>query len=100
MSSPAQEPVIVVSCDSHVGPRLREDLREYCPQRYLRDFDAFVAAHEARVAEMQRAGIVDERARFATGHPNTAIEGHHDVHARLHDMNTDGVAAEVIYQFS
>jgi len=50
--------------------------------------------------EMAQAGVVDERARFATGHPNTAIAGHHDVYARLDDMNNDGVAAEVIYQFS
>src|SRR5688572_25129771 len=100
MTSSAPEPVLVVSCDSHVGPRLREDLRQYCPQRYLRDFDSFVAAHEARRAEMARAGVVDERARFATGHPNTSIAGHHDVYARLDDMDNDGVAAEVIYQFS
>ena len=100
MTASAAQPVIVVSCDSHVGPRLREDLRAYCPQRYLGDFDAFVAAHEARRDEMARAGVIDERARFATGHPNTTIAGHHDVYARLEDMNNDGVAAEVIYQFS
>ena len=100
MTSSASEPVIIVSCDSHVGPRLREDLRAYCPQRYLRDFDEFVAAHNARRNEMAQAGVVDERSRFATGHPNTAIAGHHDVYARLDDMNNDGVAAEVIYQFS
>ena len=98
--SPVSDPVIVVSCDSHVGPRLRQDLRAYCPQKYLSDFDAFVTAHEARRADMARAGIVDERARFATGHPNISIDGHHDVYARLRDMDSDGVAAEVIYQFS
>ena len=100
MTISPHDPVIVVSCDSHVGPRLREDLREYCPKRYLRDFDAFVGAHEARRSEMAQAGIVEERTRFATGHPNMAIDGHHDVYARLSDMNNDGVAAEVIYHFS
>ena len=40
-----QDPVIIVSCDSHVGPRLRQDLRGYCPQKYVREFDAFVADH-------------------------------------------------------
>ena len=28
--TPLSEPVVVVSCDSHVGPRLRQDLRAYC----------------------------------------------------------------------
>ena len=86
MTSSVPEPVLVVSCDSHVGPRLREDLRQYCPQRYQRDFDDFVDAHEARLAEMARAGVIDERARFATGHPNTAIAGHHDIYARRTDL--------------
>ena len=36
-------PIVIVSCDSHVGPRLREDLREYCPKKYLEQYDAFVA---------------------------------------------------------
>jgi predicted TIM-barrel fold metal-dependent hydrolase len=100
MTSTRDAPVIVVSCDSHVGPRLREDLRAYCPNRYLRDFDDFVAANEARRYELARAGVVEERARFSTGHPNTTIAGHHDVHARLADMDRDGIAAEVIYHFS
>ena len=100
MTVSAQDPVIVVSCDSHVGPRLRQDLRAYCPQRYLADFDAFVAAHEANQAEMAQAGTIEERMRFVRGHPNSSIDGHHDVHARLRDMDNDGVAAEVIYHFS
>jgi predicted TIM-barrel fold metal-dependent hydrolase len=100
MNAYARDHVIVVSCDSHVGPRLREDLRAYCPARHLRDFDDFVAAHEARRAAMANEGVVDERARFSSGHPNTAIAGHHDVAARLADMNRDGIAAEVIYHFS
>lgn len=25
------EPVVVVSNDTHIGPRLVEDLRDYCP---------------------------------------------------------------------
>ena len=29
------QPAIVVSCDSHAGPKLREQLREYCPHKYL-----------------------------------------------------------------
>ena len=36
------EKVVIVSCDTHIGPRLREDLRQYCPQSYLEDYDAFL----------------------------------------------------------
>jgi hypothetical protein len=33
-------PVIVVSSGSHVGPRIKKDLRPYCPAAYLNEFDA------------------------------------------------------------
>jgi predicted TIM-barrel fold metal-dependent hydrolase len=82
------EPVIIVSADSHVGPRLGEDLRGYCPTKYLNDFDAMIA----------RVGpITDSQA--LSGHPN-AGPGHYDSAVRLKDMDSDGVAAEVIYHGS
>jgi hypothetical protein len=31
--------VVIVSNDTHVGPRLVEDLRPYCPASYLDEFD-------------------------------------------------------------
>ena len=99
-TSAGTDPVIVVSCDSHAGPLVREQLRPYCPQKYLADFDEFLVTYEARKEAMRRAGEVDERMRYATAHPNYSIDGHHDVHARLRDMDNDGVAAEVIYHFS
>ena len=36
-------PLVIVSCDSHVGPKLVEHLRPYCPKKYLDAFDADVA---------------------------------------------------------
>ena len=38
MAHVGAERVLLVSGDSHVGPKL-ETLREYCPQRYLEQFD-------------------------------------------------------------
>jgi hypothetical protein len=35
------ENVVVVSMDTHVGPRLVEDLRSYCPKGLLDDVDDF-----------------------------------------------------------
>jgi hypothetical protein len=40
--SPSDDPVVVVTADTHVGPSLKR-LREYCRREYLEDFDAFVA---------------------------------------------------------
>ena len=88
MSLDQTAPVIIVSADSHVGPRLREDLRGYCPARRLDDYDALIA---------QTGPIVNVQALL--GHPN-AGPGHYDPAARLADMDSDGVAAEVIYHGS
>jgi predicted TIM-barrel fold metal-dependent hydrolase len=88
MSLDQTAPVIIVSADSHVGPRLREDMRDYCPASHLDDYDELIA---------QTGPIVNGQALL--GHPN-AGPGHHDPTARLADMDTDGVAAEVIYHGS
>ena len=45
-------PVIVVSSDCHIGPRLVEDLRPYCPAAHLDDFDDFVAHTHALRADI------------------------------------------------
>jgi predicted TIM-barrel fold metal-dependent hydrolase len=37
---PGVDNVILVSSDTHIGPKLSQ-LREYCPKQYLDDFDAF-----------------------------------------------------------
>jgi predicted TIM-barrel fold metal-dependent hydrolase len=82
-------PVVVASCDSHVGPLLNEQLRPYCPKKYLDAFDDFARGYaESGMGEMFRI------------HPNIPIPGHHDAAARLHDMDRDGIATEVLYHFS
>src|ERR1700733_1468561 len=106
-----QAPVVVVSCDSHVGPLLEQQLRDYCPREYLDDFDAFVKDYAekqyiegshmgsrenieagARKAEAQPPKLAEMMASMA-GHPNLSRPGHHDPVARLADMDLDGVAA-------
>jgi predicted TIM-barrel fold metal-dependent hydrolase len=82
------EPLVIGSCDSHVGPRLVEDLRPYCPAAYRERFDEFIAQFG-----------VDPLAAGAL-HPNLGRPGHHDAAARLADMDSDGVATEVLYHFS
>jgi predicted TIM-barrel fold metal-dependent hydrolase len=100
MTTPADVPAIIVSCDTHVGPSLRQQLRPYCPPEHLDAFDAFVAEQEA-VRDRAFAGSDDvDQAEVLQAHPNLFRPGHHDVHERLRDLDRDGVAAEVIFHFS
>src|SRR5215475_10219070 len=85
-------PLIVVSSDTHIGPRLTEDLRPYCPSALLRDFDEFSAAWARRP---EAAGSSPFSA-----HPNMRTAGHYDVHQRLRDLDRDGVACEVVFHGS
>lgn len=85
------KPSMVFTSDSHVGPRLREDLRAYCPAKYLDDFDAFLADHEASLPEI-REGLAS--------HPNIGIDGHHDPEARFRDLDAEGVSGAVLFHGS
>jgi hypothetical protein len=87
------QPAIVVSCDSHAGPKLTEQLREYWPQQYLEQFDEDAAAQAKQAAGM--LGAMSAR----MSHPNLDRDGHWDPQARLRDMDSDGVAAELIWHF-
>jgi predicted TIM-barrel fold metal-dependent hydrolase len=104
----AEEPVVIVSCDTHVGPRLA-DLRSYCPAAYLDEFDAYCRAREEsgnpavnpvrrQMAKFEHSPETDEWIRRQ--YRNREIAGHHDVHARLRDMDDDGIAAEVVFHGS
>ena len=86
-------PLIVVSCDTHVGPRLKEELRPYCPQQYLEQFDDFIAYIEG-TNTVRQAGRQDEiRTLLRTS-------GHYEPYQRLRDLDHDGTAAEVIFHGS
>src|SRR5436190_1396104 len=52
-------PVIVVSSDCHIGPRLVADLRPYCPSAHLDDFDGFVAQTQALRADIYNQWLAD-----------------------------------------
>jgi predicted TIM-barrel fold metal-dependent hydrolase len=91
-------PLMIYSSDTHVGPR-PEDLRPYCPKKFLPDFDTFAST----VVEQYRRSIEDrpfsddyQRAR----RQNAKTAGHHDPHARLRDMDRDGVTGGVIFHDS
>jgi len=49
---------VVVSTDTHVGPSVKDQLRQYCESKYLDDFDRFVA-------EMESHGLLSWRSSEA-----------------------------------
>ena len=99
-------PIVIVSCDTHIGPRLMEDLRPYCPQNLLQAFDDYAGGlkkkREAAAANKEKVSFggnsvgPDWGVRFA----NLETPGHYDMHARLRDLDNDGVAAEVMFHDS
>jgi predicted TIM-barrel fold metal-dependent hydrolase len=90
-------PVLVFSADTHVGPR-PEDLRPYCPAAHLEAFDAFGATAGAYNAFFEVRGFSDEYWHGRRRNQRTA--GHFDPHARLTDMDRDGVAGGVVFHDS
>jgi predicted TIM-barrel fold metal-dependent hydrolase len=90
------DPVVIVSNDTHVGPRLVEDLRPYCPAAHLEEFDRF----SAMTAEQRAAAEQLLRGSGYLDHPNLRTAGHHDPQQRLADYDHDGVAAGVLFHGS
>jgi predicted TIM-barrel fold metal-dependent hydrolase len=99
-------PLVIVSCDTHIGPRLVDDLRPYCPTDLLDDFDAYsdglqekraaAAAARERVAFGGKTMGSDWGVRLA----NLQTPGHYDMYARIRDLDADGVAGEVMFHDS
>jgi predicted TIM-barrel fold metal-dependent hydrolase len=100
---------MIVSIDSHVSP-LFDELRQYCPKEHLEQWDAWAA--------MWLGLWGDERNWYGTGSPiaarwmnpftdevrartidlvDKAGDGIHEPHARLRDMDADGIACEALY---
>ncbi|HVC13992.1 MAG TPA: amidohydrolase family protein [Acidimicrobiales bacterium] len=96
----------VMSADSHVGPRLEEDLRQYCPKQHLEEFDRFSAANAKTMDEGDEPGDLSGRSTQASEvskvrrFVNRRTPGHYDVATRLREMDWEGVAAEVIFHGS
>jgi predicted TIM-barrel fold metal-dependent hydrolase len=98
---------LVISGDSHCGPSLEHQLRTYCPNEYLDDFDEFVRALRANqlgdsVPEMKfRGNLTGDPTRTPGGIEALRLTkecaGQQDPYARMKDMDHDGIAAEVIF---
>ena len=88
VATPPPAPLVVVSSDTHAGPLLTEQLRPYCPARYLDDFDAFVARRDSDRAAlatlMSNVRIPDDEA--VRHYRNLQTSGHHNMRDRLRDL--------------
>jgi predicted TIM-barrel fold metal-dependent hydrolase len=97
----AQDHAVVVTCDSHAGPLLKEQMRQYCPASHLQEFDEFAdQATSSRLPSglaLRERVEADPRAGAAASWDNSLTDGGWDMTARLHDMNYDGIAAEIIF---
>jgi len=93
----SDERYVVVSGDSHVGPSLEKQLRDFCPPQYIDQFDEFARTRKGDGA--LEARMTD----FATPAALSAVErsrncpGLQDPNAFLSDMDQDGIAAQVIF---
>lgn len=113
--SESRRPYLVFSADSHAGPSLERQLRQYCPKEYLEKFDEFAAELrqiqkgdvDPRTFEQQLQANDGRSIRLNHGLTSPAdaeawqlartCAGQQDPHARLRDMDSDGVAADCIF---
>lgn len=102
---------VIVTSDSHVAPLLSEQLRDYCPDKYLDDFDRFVSfaanpsggskpgktvvGHGGMTREVVEPDPQEDPRLSVTR--NALTTGGWDPHQRIRDMDRDGVAGEVIF---
>ncbi len=106
----SDRPYLIVSGDSHAGPSLEHQLRDYCPKSHLEEFDEYVRqvrAGEAKVGVGRR--LTQDKADTSKMSKETRESGleilsrirknpgsmHAD--ARLKDMDEDGVTCELIF---
>src|SRR5262249_16738807 len=97
----ADQPLVVVSSDTHIGPLLVEQLRPYCPKKYIDSFDEYMRTWEAKVQSSENVpSYIIESFIAGAGVANLDTPGHYDMDVRLKELDSDGVAAEVIFHAS
>ncbi len=96
-----QRPVMVFSSDNHVGPRLKEDLRQYCPEKHLSAFDDYA---NSPIGDAVRNRVINEPAysdAYIHGRSrNLETAGHYDAETFVRDMDHEGISGAVIFHQS
>jgi len=94
------EPLVIVSADGHIGPRLVEDLRPLCPTPLLQAFDDYVGDPTRSRGRFVPPPPEDSGDATKALWRNRWTAGHHDPIARQRDLEHEGIAAEVIFHGS
>ena len=100
MNETGNEPLVIVSADGHIGPRLVEDLRPLCPAQLLRAFDDYVADPSRSRGRFVPPPPEDSGDATKALWRNRWTTGHHDPTARQRDLEHEGIVAEVIFHGS
>src|SRR6202034_2711791 len=96
------QPLPIVSCDGHIGPRM-SDMRAYCPKDRLEEFDQFADQVDemgkafSSLRPEQTVDAPEALTRAAQSARMRWCGGALNCDARIRDMNSDGVVAEVIF---
>jgi predicted TIM-barrel fold metal-dependent hydrolase len=72
---------------------LEEQLRDYCPQKYLSDFDDFVAGVRRTMPKEPELPDLETQPHLR----NVLSTGGWDMQQRLRELDRDGIAGEVIF---
>ena len=92
---PVQE--LLISSDSHVDVK-PEQVKQRLASKYHEEYDAGVATLASEAAKIMQSNMQREQAlRQPQVNPARGTPGHSEPEARLRDMDTDGVEAEVLY---
>ena len=94
------EPLVIVSADGHIGPRLVEDLRPLCPLPLLQAFDDYVSDPSRSRGRFVPPPPEDSGDATKALWRNRWTAGHHDPAARQRDLEHEGIVAEVIFHGS
>ncbi|MCU1395169.1 MAG: amidohydrolase 2 [Ilumatobacteraceae bacterium] len=94
------DPLVIVSADGHVGPRLVDDLRPLCPTGLLEAFDAYVVDPNRSTGRFVPPPPEESGDVTKALWRNRWTAGHHDPAARERDLEFDGIVAEVLFHGS
>ena len=86
----------LISSDSHVG-RSHDEVKAHLATKFHDEYDEATGAVRAAHPRTGNAGERRPPTMQRYNHPAFGRPGHHDPHARLEDMDIDGVDAEVLY---
>jgi predicted TIM-barrel fold metal-dependent hydrolase len=94
----AQERVLVISTDTHIGPPLSE-LRQYCEASLLDEYDRFTES-ALRLDSFLGPGDLHVHPRVLEAFFNNLGPSHFDREQRLRDMDEQGIVTEVLFHGS